>query len=293
MGVEQPEVGGRIKAWVTHQYAAEAFRRVIEVLDRRGIEVLPVKGIILAHTLYDSTEDRPIVDVDLRVRPRDLGRVAQAACDEGWSVRRTSRQLGTLEFVVSRTLIEVETTIGPPGVCAIGVGEMVTRSVMQTGALGIPHREPELHDHALLLCVNAFKDKLVNAHPWAREDLLRIARVPAFSPATLAARAADARLRTLVSIVACWVADDSGDPGWGAVLAALGVPPRRRYGALFRALVDKDPDGASLALVARAASDTPAGQMKALVLGILGTVLAASRFEGGRARQRGRNKAPE
>jgi hypothetical protein len=251
--------------------AAAAFREVLHVAASIGVDVLPVKGIVLAHTLYERPEERPMLDVDLRVRPDALVTFARAARARGWMVRSTSRQLGTIEFPVARTLIEVETTVGPPGVCKIGIAEMISRSSWQTGWLGVPYREPELHDHALLLCINAFKDKLVLAAPSAREDLLRISCKREFSPTEMTSRVLRARLRTLVWLVVQWIGVDPRVGRWREVADAL-APPRRGYAALFSALARRWPYHPALAVVARAVSDDPWWQTKAVALMAAGTL---------------------
>ncbi|HEY1691506.1 MAG TPA: nucleotidyltransferase family protein [Polyangiaceae bacterium] len=268
---------GAVAVWVKHQLAADAMRQVLPLLDAHGIDVLPVKGIVLAYRLYPSIENRPMADVDVRVRPRDLGRVARLARGAGWSVRTTSRQLGTLEFNVSKTLVEVETTIGPPGVCKLSVDEMLRRSRWCTGALAVRHREPEINDHALLLCINAFKDKLVLAPPWARQDLLRIARLPEFSITLLAKRAQQARVCTLLSIVAEWLSTAPDSENWRRVADRVRPMARRGYAILYSSLVRQAPASPILSVVARAASDSLIERCRAVALGSVGTFLALRR----------------
>jgi hypothetical protein len=56
--------------------------RLIELLSRRGLTALPVKGPVLAETLYGDTGLRHFVDLDVAIRPRDVaaaGDVARAA----------------------------------------------------------------------------------------------------------------------------------------------------------------------------------------------------------------------
>ena len=255
-----------------HQYATEALRRVLMAFDAAGIEALPVKGVVLAHTLYDDVRQRPIADVDLRVVPRDLRRVERVAGREGWPIFRNSKQLGSRGMNVCRALVEIETTIGPPGLCAVGVEEMMKRSRKTTGGLGFEHREPELHDHALVLCVNAFKDKLVLGVPSARGDLERIARQPGFYAGVVAERARDAKLRTVVWIVADWLCEEGRGGAWDEVRTALGGrPPRARYVAWYRALRDRSPTAPALSLLARVGSDSRSAQGVALALGAAGT----------------------
>jgi hypothetical protein len=151
---------------------------------------------------------------------------------------------------------------------------MIERSEWRVGPLGRRHRTPELHDHALHLCVNAFKDRLVLGHRWVREDLLRIARLPGFSPEVMSTRASEARLETLVWVVADWLADDGA--GWRRLTSLL-RPPRPRYAFAYRRLVHRSPASPIMSVMARAASDSALGQAKALGLGLVGTIAQATR----------------
>jgi len=266
--VSEPSV---VAAWAQHQFAAKAFCEVTSAFESAGVPCLAVKGIVLSRLLYEAVEQRPMVDVDLRVRPRDLERARRAARDRGWSVKSTSRQLGTFEMHVEHTLVEIESTIGPPGVCAIGVGEMLERAATVTSPELGSHLEPELHDHALLLCVNAFKDKLVLAQTHAREDLLRLGALPKFDPAVLVHRAHHARLTTLVGIVARWLGTDPRAEAWRRAADAL--PRRRRwYRAAYARAVRSSPEGVVASGLARAASDSPLLRGKAVFLGLVGTL---------------------
>jgi hypothetical protein len=247
----------------------------VAAFDRHGIPVLAVKGVVLANVLYEDVVDRPMVDVDLRVRPQDLPRARQVALVEGWRVDRTSRQLGTLDIWVGHIVVEIETTIGPPGVCAIGVKDMLERSVVLTDARGLRYRAPELHDHALVLCVNAFKDKLRDARPSCVHDLIRIARQPAFDPAATVDRASAARLMTAVAIVAEWVALQDASSRWREVAERLGPRTRRRaYAWAYRAAIDGQWPLArtAAAILARSGSDDPWMRCQALFLGAVGTL---------------------
>jgi len=54
---------------VTSIVASEVVRDVAEKLEPLGIEVMPVKGALLQHWLYDDPADRAMSDVDVLVRP--------------------------------------------------------------------------------------------------------------------------------------------------------------------------------------------------------------------------------
>ena len=102
--------------------------------------------------------------------------------------------------------------------------------------------QPELHDHALHLCVNAFKDKLVDALPGAVRDLELLTGREGFSPEKLAALAKDLGAATILWLVATWIARTHGAPGWERVRDALGrSAPRPAYTALFERAVQAQP----------------------------------------------------
>ncbi len=67
-------------------YLAHEFDRLVERFSREGIPVVALKGIALCRHLYPSPTLRPMVDMDLMVRPEDLGGVFQMARSLGYSV---------------------------------------------------------------------------------------------------------------------------------------------------------------------------------------------------------------
>src|SRR5580698_10865348 len=182
-----------IATWARHQDALAALRAVLSTLEAVGVTPLAVKGIVLAYELHDDVAERPMSDVDLRVLPRDLVRTYRAMRARGFPCFWTSKQLGALAFGVGRTLVEFEASIGPPGLCAIPVARMMARSNERTLSDGVRVRQPDLHDHAIILVVNAFKDKMVKCPEWSLDDLARIGvRV---SPEMFLARVEEAGLR--------------------------------------------------------------------------------------------------
>ncbi len=54
---------------VTSIVASEVVRDVAERLERPGIDIMPVKGALLQHWLYDDPAERAMSDVDVLVRP--------------------------------------------------------------------------------------------------------------------------------------------------------------------------------------------------------------------------------
>jgi hypothetical protein len=194
--------------------------------------------------------------------------MADACSEHGlrWSF---GRQWGTFDILVGSTLVEFESTVGPPGLCGLTIDEMISRAERTTAILGFPHLVPEVNDHALFLCVNAFKDKIVRTLPHVLSDLVRISRHRSFNPARLVELTRRADSRTVVWMVADWAATEGGADGWRSVRDAIGArPPRGTYLRLFRHLLHSSGELAQQALrvVTRAGSDRPAEQLRALTL---------------------------
>lgn len=258
----------RALRWAKQSMCRVALERTLAVLGDADVDALPVKGVITTPLLYEDNAHRDIADVDLRIRPGDRRRAMQALSRAGFPLLHGSKQWGAFETVVERMLVELETSVGPPGLCGLPVDTMLAHA--RRGARG--YLEPELHEHALLLCVNVFKDKLARARRHSLEDVQRIARLEAFNDSAFIRVVHDARSTTLVWLVADFLARQ-GDPRWAEIRDALGRP-RRVYAAAYRALVRSRLRGRFLLpLVARAASDAPLERARAVALGAAGTTM--------------------
>lgn len=230
--------------------ALRLLERVVEALEREGIPALPVKGVVSSRVLYDDPSERPLRDVDVRVAERDYDRLCALARREGWHVLRRAPAYRNLIVEIAGMQIDFECHVGPPGLSALTVDAMLARA--HRGPRG--WREPDPVDHAVLMIVNVFKDKLTVAAPWAVEDLRRIARK--VDPSALAARAREAKNETIAWIVADWMAREQGDDAWRAIRDALGPRPRRRlYAKLLGRLLEGPTDALALRLLARAGAD--------------------------------------
>lgn len=248
--------------WVRQTAAVRALSLLVSALGAR--EVLPVKGIVTARTLYDDPAERPISDVDVRIEgPRRLDGVVAFARENGHGIKGRSHAYDNVVLDIEGVEIDVECYVGPPGLCGLTVRSMLERSTLSEDVFGFPCAIPEPHDHALLLAVNVFKDKLVAAAPWSVEDLVRLAATPSFRPDDLAARARECRSAAIVWIVADWLADRS--VVWRRVRDALGPrPPRLLYVALYRWLSAHAPHALATRLLARAGSDDVVMRARAL-----------------------------
>jgi hypothetical protein len=267
-----------------HMRARAVLERVLARLDAAGVDALVVKGAVVASWLYAREIDRPIRDLDLRVRPRDRDRAVRAlAAMPGARILVASRAYASAVLSIDRVEVDVETTLGPPFLCALSVDAMLARAERTRAALGFSHLRPELHDHALLLALNVFKDRLADLPRWRLRDLERVAALPAFDPATFAARAAEARCTTIVHVVARHVASACDDPRWAALADRI-APARPRYAARVLATLHGPPPPSSRTSIAwrlaiRAASDSrPRAAAAAIASGLRELEIAADRF---------------
>jgi hypothetical protein len=160
--------------------------------------------------------------------------------------------------------VDVESVVGAPGLCGLSIADVLARATRGVGPLDL--RVPEVHDHAILICVNVFKDKLVHAAPWALEDALRIVDTPDFDIERFVARAREGKVRGIVWMVADWMARNRVSAKWGGVRAALGGDrgPRPNYARIFRLLLERAPESLVTRIWARMASDDPAMWPRAL-----------------------------
>ncbi len=247
-----------------HATARAALVRVLRGLADAGVRALPVKGVVTAYQLYAEPWERPIADVDIRVVPADIVSVRDVARRSGWKELAWAPAYSNVVFEVAGIMFDVEGTVGPPGLCALSVADMLRRATSSDGpAL------PELHDHALLLCVNVFKDKIVLAAPWALEDLVRIARQPGFDVAVLVDRARSAHAVTIAWVVADWLTTTRGDVVWREVRDTLATrPPRVAYRRALQRATALAPDGYAARILTRIGADAPSMWWSAATAGL-------------------------
>jgi hypothetical protein len=242
------------------EHALVVLGRVLEGCRDAGVEAMPVKGVVTGRLLYADPGERPLEDVDLRIRPRDLPAMARAGGRMGWRCVNRSLAYRTIAFDVLGFLVEFECHVGPPGLCRLRVDDMLRRAQPSFDPLGMPYLRPDPHDHVLLLCVNAFKDKLVDAPSGAVRDLELFAERGEFVERRFVALAAECKAVTIAWIVATWLADRFQSAAWGRIRDDLGrLAPRRRYASLYRRVALRKRRGPvyrqALRVLARAGSD--------------------------------------
>jgi hypothetical protein len=158
-------------------------------------------------------------------------------------------------------MIDLEPTLGPPHVTDLSVEDVLARSVSGRPWLGFDAQVPDLHDHALILAINVFKDHPRRASARAVEDLLRVLALETFDVATLRDRARRARCLGILVVVLSSLAPGSAQVR--AVLSKLGPPPRPLYRYIHRALAGR-PDSLLARTWSRLGNDRPSAWPRAL-----------------------------
>jgi hypothetical protein len=258
--------------WILQSLAAQILREVSRRCRDAGIDFVFVKGAVTAHWLYEDVAERSIADVDIRIRPRDVARFRRMADLAGWRCQRRLRSYRSLVYTFGEwtpLTLDVECEVGPPGLCALRVDEILARAGTLSAARDLQVPIPELHDHAVLLTVNAFKDKISGAAPHAREDLSRVVSHRDFHAEVFVERVIRARACTMAWLVASWM-ETQGDTAWAILRHRLeeNAPIRRGYARVFQALMAGGGRSQAMRLLARAGADAPWMRAKAIVFAV-------------------------
>lgn len=232
-----------------------AARTFVEACDAARIPILLVKGIVAATTLYEDPLDRDQSnDIDFRTAPEHLSGVRRLVRHHGWTIVETSSAYRSIVFRIASVEVDVETFVGPPHVSTLRVGQMLARA-KPNDKLGFRALFPNFLDHAVLLVVNVFKDKLSLARPCAVQDLERVARHADFRPEAVAEALRDARVGTIGWIVADWLERERVCAPWGEVRERLQPFVNRTRAHILRNIVQQ-PTTLRSRLVARCGSDS-------------------------------------
>lgn len=243
---------------------SKALKILAPALEAEGIPWLVVKGAALAHILYADPAERPLADLDVRIRPVDYARTKRALAQAGATLLGEAPSYGNLVADVEGQMVDVETMLSAPRVTRLSVDDFLLRSRELTVWGGVRVRVPSTVDHALLLAANLVKDKLTLAASWSYRDTRVIADLPDFDASVFVARAFEARMPTIARIVAENFAAES--PGWAAAHERLGPGPRPRTIRAYRWLAEGHPGSMAARIMARIVTDDPGDRARALAI---------------------------
>jgi hypothetical protein len=221
-----------LETWLRHEVALRAFGRVAESLKAAGVPVIPVKGLALAHWLYEDVAQRPFTDIDLLI-PRAAWHEARRAMIALGEPTYESFELGELSVPVDGVLVELHAEFGEIRMTAISVDDVLARSTSDSATFGFAVRRLDDVDHLLLMAVNALKDAFVFARPHVAGDLARLLDRTFEQRGELVRRAGDAGFASGLYCTAQWMAQEHGSPSWVRLLDSLGSPSRPLFVRAF------------------------------------------------------------
>ena len=259
----------RIDALAIHARIRSVLASVCERFEREGIRTLVVKGALLAHQLYDSPADRPLRDIDLRIRAADLSKARALLSAMGGREIRRSIVYQDAIHCIDRVDIDLEAHLGPPFFSALSIDALLARASRRIEPLGFFHWAPEVHDHALLLLVNVFKDHVGRVASWSFDDLQRIVRQPSFDADLLVARAKEAELTTVAHVVARYLATFRADPIWNDIATCLPAARPMYAMRILQASQKSEKESLVERVMVRACADDPKRAIAGVAVGAL------------------------
>lgn len=188
---------------------AGALVEVLGALERVGVPALAHKGPVLAVTLYGDVAAREFVDLDVLVRPRDVGKALDALEALGardpvglppWQrerLPRASYEWGLVHPVWG--IVELQWALAPPAFGSrLGVGQMLPRSI-EVGVGGRNVRTLSAEDTFLAIAVHGCKHRFERLG-WVVDLLGLIRAVPDLDWTALRDRARAAHAGRMLAV---------------------------------------------------------------------------------------------
>jgi hypothetical protein len=143
-------------AWAGSQLLVSELESLLDEFSGSNIQVLPLKGPVLAETLYGDVTLRRAGDLDLLVDKRDYSAAEALLLRQGY--RETSIPSPGYHWTFERGNMKVELHfgLGDPIVCPLQTDKVRSRSVPATFR-GRPMRAMQREDFILFLCYHLLK----------------------------------------------------------------------------------------------------------------------------------------
>jgi hypothetical protein len=159
-------------------FLAHELMRILDCLERLGIDAIPYKGIVLSEVYYGDMALRQSGDIDLFIRKRDLERIKSGLRDLGYTTRLVIPEEVLKDYLVSGyewvfdspagpNLLELQWALQPRFYAVDFDMEGMFERAVTVAVAGRSVRTPFPEDLLLVLSVHAAK------HVWGRIILLR------------------------------------------------------------------------------------------------------------------------
>jgi hypothetical protein len=134
--------------------------KIVKAFERRGIDVVPYKGLVLAASVYGDVTLRQSLDVDLLVRKRDYRRGRDVLVAEGYRLAHEYEWESTFVDTTGRVVVDLHRGLVPHRFpCSLTFDRVRTRlEPIQLGIGGRVIRSLSATDVLLVLCIQVAKD---------------------------------------------------------------------------------------------------------------------------------------
>jgi len=148
------------------EIARHVVRKAAETLDRSGIDVMPLKGVLLHRVLYEDPVDRPIADVDLLVLPERHAEAGRLLADVGHGAPRPARSNAASELrAPSGMVVDLHWRPFPPHRYLLETADVFARATRDTELFGAPVLVPDPRDLYAHLLGKIATDHVDGRHP--------------------------------------------------------------------------------------------------------------------------------
>jgi hypothetical protein len=142
--------------WVSSQLLVSELVSLLEAFADSNIQVMPLKGPVLAETLFGDVTLRHAGDLDLLVDKRDYSAAEALLLRQGYVAIPASPTGFHWAFERENIIVELHFCLGDPGVCPLQTEEVWRRAV-PAAFRGEPIRAMRQEDLILFLCFHLLK----------------------------------------------------------------------------------------------------------------------------------------
>jgi hypothetical protein len=212
-------VNSRISA---ERMAAE-LEQLLSIFAEHDIEVIPLKGPVLAEALYGDITLRPCEDLDLLVRIKDFSRAEKVLFDAGWSAPTPADEFER-QFFRDGMMVELHFGVASTGSFRFDLDGAWSRA-RECSFRGQPLKAMSETDLALYLLLHGMKHgfgKLI----WVLDSALGLAAVHECSPREIVARAQTQGLEQVVYLGCAMILESFPQYLSEELLAVLAESPK-------------------------------------------------------------------
>jgi hypothetical protein len=119
-------------SWFHAHLLASELESLLAAFAQAGIEVMPIKGPVLAQTLFADVAARASLDLDLLVQHHNLPAAQAVLTASGFAAESITQPISGLAYDLpfrrGDTLLELHTSLGRPELCPLNSDEIWSRS---------------------------------------------------------------------------------------------------------------------------------------------------------------------